>query len=70
MSQPISPPLLTDPQPDRLLAHLGNGLLGLRVVEPALELPVRAQDVCEPVSVEVDEPHAGLAQADAGCLRV
>ncbi|HET9614089.1 MAG TPA: hypothetical protein VFP22_04675, partial [Candidatus Limnocylindrales bacterium] len=31
MSTPLSPPRLTDPQPDRLLAYLGNGLLGLRV---------------------------------------
>src|SRR5690349_3872505 len=28
---PISPPALTDPRPDRLLAYLGNGHLGLRV---------------------------------------
>ena len=31
MSTPISPPALTDPRPDRLLAYLGNGHLGLRV---------------------------------------
>jgi hypothetical protein len=31
MSEPISPPPLTSPHPDRLLAYLGNGLLGVRV---------------------------------------
>ena len=31
MSEPISPPPLTSPQPDRLLAYLGNGHIGLRV---------------------------------------
>jgi hypothetical protein len=31
MSTPISPPRLTEPTPDRLLAYLGNGFLGLRV---------------------------------------
>jgi hypothetical protein len=31
MSDPISPPPLTDPQPGRLRAHLGNGQIGLRV---------------------------------------
>jgi trehalose/maltose hydrolase-like predicted phosphorylase len=31
VSQPISPPPLRALKPDRLLAHLGNGLLGLRV---------------------------------------
>ena len=31
MTLPISPPPLTDPEPDRLLAYLGNGHLGLRV---------------------------------------
>jgi len=29
--EPISAPLLTAPQPDRLLAHVGNGHVGLRV---------------------------------------
>jgi hypothetical protein len=29
--EPISPPPLTDPEPDRLLAYLGNGHIGLRV---------------------------------------
>jgi len=29
--EPISAPLLTAPEPDRLLAHLGNGHVGLRV---------------------------------------
>jgi len=29
--EPISAPLLTAPEPDRLLAHLGNGNVGLRV---------------------------------------
>jgi len=31
MSDPISPPPITDPQPGRLRAHLGNGQIGLRV---------------------------------------
>jgi hypothetical protein len=31
VSRPISPPPLTSPEPDRLLAHLGNGHVGLRV---------------------------------------
>gem|GEM_PF-219591 len=31
MSEPISPPPLTSLEPDRLLAHLGNGHIGLRV---------------------------------------
>lgn len=31
MTLPISPPPLTDPAPDRLLAYLGNGHVGLRV---------------------------------------
>jgi glycosyl hydrolase family 65 len=31
MSEPLSPPPLTSPQPERLLAYLGNGHLGLRV---------------------------------------
>jgi trehalose/maltose hydrolase-like predicted phosphorylase len=31
MSEPISPPPLTSLAPDRLLAHLGNGLIGLRI---------------------------------------
>ena len=31
MTTPISPPRLTEPSPDRLLAYLGNGFLGLRV---------------------------------------
>src|SRR4051794_35729663 len=30
-STPISPPALTEPRPDRLLAYLGNGHLGIRV---------------------------------------
>ncbi len=30
-AKPLSPPPLRDPSPDRLLAYLGNGLLGLRV---------------------------------------
>ena len=28
---PIGPPSLTDPAPGRLLAHIGNGHIGLRV---------------------------------------
>jgi protein-glucosylgalactosylhydroxylysine glucosidase len=31
LTNPISPPPITDPQPDKLLAYLGNGHLGLRV---------------------------------------
>ena len=31
MTDPISPKPLTSPEPERLLAHLGNGLIGLRV---------------------------------------
>jgi hypothetical protein len=31
MTEPISPPPLTSPQPHRLRAHLGNGQIGLRI---------------------------------------